>query len=92
MVDKSPKCSKLRNYVRFKVEFETEKCLFSNITKLERSHIAQSISEILLLRVETGRYIGLQLYERLCQICYQNSVEDEIRFLFCCQAYVSSDS
>ena len=39
------------------------------------------------LRVETGRYIGLTLNKRTCQICYSDETEDEMHFLFNCPRF-----
>ena len=52
------------------------------MTKLEKSHFAQFRCGILPLRVETGRYSGLSVHERTCNICNSNETEDEIHFLF----------
>ena len=79
--------SKLRTYREFKSEFKTEKYLLSNMTKLEKSHFAQFRCGILPLRVETGRYSGLSVHERTCNICNSNETEDEIHFLFKCACY-----
>ena len=79
--------SKLRTYREFKSKFKTEKYLLSNMTKLEKSHFAQFRCGILPLRVETGRYSGLSVHERTCNICNSNETEDEIHFLFKCACY-----
>ena len=79
--------SKLRTYRQFKSLYSTEKYLLSNLTKLERSHFAQFRCGILPLRVETGRYAGLSVQDRLCNICNLNETEDEIHFLFKCPCY-----
>lgn len=79
--------SKLRTYIQFKAEYSTEKYLFSNLTKCERSHLAQFRCGILPLRVETGRYVGLNVNERICKMCDDNVTEDEIHFLFKCSKY-----
>ena len=52
------------------------------MTKLEKSHFAQFRCGILPLRVETGRYSGLKVHERVCHICNTTETEDEIHFLF----------
>ena len=42
---------------------------------------------ILPLNIETGRYIRKELNERLCLLCYQNSIENEHHFLLSCLAH-----
>ena len=79
--------SRLRTYREFKYEFKTEKYLLSNLTKLEKSHFAQFRCGILPLRVETGRYSGLGVHERTCNICKSNETEDEIHL--CLNVYVT---
>jgi hypothetical protein len=79
--------SKLRTYIKFKSDYNTEKYLLANLTKVERSHLAQFRCGILPLRVETGRFVGLNQNDRLCQICHNNEVEDESHFLLKCSAY-----
>ena len=78
---------KLRTYKQFKSEYSTEKYVLSTLSKTEKSHFAQFRCAILPLRVETGRYIGLTLNERTCQICYSDETEDAIHFLFNCPRY-----
>ena len=74
----------LRNYKQFKSEYCTEKYVLSTLSKTEKSHLAKFRCEILPLRVETGRYIGLTLNKRTCQICYSDETEDVMHFLFNC--------
>ena len=57
------------------------------MTKFEKSHFAQFRCGILPLRVETGRYSGLSVHERTCNICNSNENEDDIYFLFKCSCY-----
>ena len=43
---------------------------------------------ILPLRIETGRwYQGLDVNQRLCEICKNGDIEDEVHFLIRCNAY-----
>jgi hypothetical protein len=49
--------------------------------------MAQLRMGILPIRVETGRFTNLKLNDRLCQICHDQKVEDELHFLFTCDAY-----
>ena len=61
--------SKLRTYRTFKTTFSQEKYLTINLSKVERSHLAQLRFGILPLRIETGRYIGERPEDRLCRLC-----------------------
>ena len=78
---------KLRTYITFKNEYKAEKYLQMNLTRSERSYIAQFRCGILPLRIETGRYIGEQIEHRVCILCNRNETEDEIHFLFSCPLY-----
>ncbi|XP_062571211.1 uncharacterized protein LOC134233241 [Saccostrea cucullata] len=60
---------KLRTYVTIKSTFEQEEYVKLNLSKTERSHLAQLRCGILPLRVETRRYIGERPKERVCQFC-----------------------
>ena len=53
--------------------------------KNERSIMCQFRSGVLPLRIETGRFIGEALNQRLCWLCNTDAVEDE--FLFECALY-----
>ena len=46
-----------------------------------------TISGVLKLQVETGRYIGTIREERICQCCNMNVVETEYHFFMCCPVY-----
>ena len=76
--------SKLRTFVTFKSNYETETNLKLNICKAERSHFRCAV---LPLKIETGRFLGLSVEDRLCQVCDQNAVENEIHFLLHCTLY-----
>lgn len=49
---------KLRTYKTFKNDFGLENYVSFNLSKAERSHMAQLRSGILPLRIETGQYVG----------------------------------
>ena len=57
---------KLRNYVKFKQNINVEDYVISNISRYQRSLLAQLRMGILPLNIETGRYIRKELNERLC--------------------------
>ena len=75
---------KLRTYLQFKGNFRTEDYVLLNLSKYERSIVAQFRCGILPLRIETGRYINESVNERLCKFCSSNAVEDEMHFLIYC--------
>ena len=59
-----------------------------NLTRSQRSIVAQFRSGTLPLRIETGRFTGLKIEERLCLICKDNiSIETETHFLLECSHY-----
>lgn len=78
---------KLRTYKQFKTEYKSELYVTSNLDKFERSLIAQLRLGILPLHIETGRYVNLKPEERICKMCSQNNIEDELHFLFQCDLY-----
>ena len=78
---------KLRTYKLFKSEFKTSNSVFIN-HRVKRSLLAQFRYGILPLRIETGRwYRGIDLDQRICEICKNGDVEDEVNFLLKCNAY-----
>ena len=55
--------------------------------KFERSLIAKFRCGILQLNVELGRFNQTRLEDRLCKICEEGFVEDEIHFVCVCSKY-----
>ena len=78
---------KLRNYTKFKQDIHTEEYVVSNISRSQRSYLAQIRMGILPLNVETGRYLRKPLNERLCLMCTEREIEDECHFLCLCPSY-----
>ncbi len=78
---------KLRTYRSFKTEMGTASHLNCNLPKFQRSLISQLRLGILPIRIETGRFTGLNEAERLCQLCTQNQIENEAHFMFDCNLY-----
>ena len=78
---------KLRTYWTFKHSYTTEPYLLCNIRHKYRSVTARLRNGTLPLRIETGRYTGLQPEDRKCTLCSDNVVEDEIHFVFDCSLY-----
>ncbi|CAG2193349.1 unnamed protein product [Mytilus edulis] len=81
------KVSKLRTYIKLKTMVEQESYIKLNLSKSQRSCVAQLRCGILPLRIETGRYIGEQREERICNFCTENSIEDESHFVLDCSLY-----
>lgn len=79
--------SKLRTYTSFKTEFETEKYVSLSMKRNERSLLARLRCGILPLRVETGRYIGERVEDRLCRFCTDQCIENEPHFVVKCSFY-----
>lgn len=84
-----PSSDKLRTYITFKSEYNTEPYVLMNVTKRERSVTAQFRCGTLPLRIETGRFKRPkeEIEDRLCKLCTLNCVEDETHFLFYCSLY-----
>ena len=81
---------KLRTYIKFKTDFGTEQYLKLNLSKYERSLFCQLRCGVLPLAIETGRYRGLPENERICLLCENNTVENEIHFICNCPLYVDN--
>ena len=86
-VNKTQSVSKLRTCRQIKTVFGTKNYLLSTLSKGEKSYFAQFRCGILRLRVETGRYIGLNANERICTLCTSNEIEDEMHLLLKCSLY-----
>ena len=80
---------KLRTYILFKHAFIVEKYVQLNLSRSERSLLAQLRSGTLPLHIETGRYVNTPVDERWCLCCRSQSVESELHFIFDCTLYDS---
>ena len=78
---------KLRYYNMYKCNREKEEYLSYNITRYQRSLMAQFRFGILPLEIEVGRFRDIPLCNRICLMCNLNVVEDEIHFLCECKRY-----
>ena len=78
---------KLRTYIRFKCNYDTEKYVKSFLSKSLRSIMAQFRFGILPLKIETGRFTGDAIQKRICDFCDLNEIEDELHFLVQCPQY-----
>jgi hypothetical protein len=83
-VKKKPK---LRFYTQFKTELKPEPYVITNLSPVERSHLAQLRLGILPIAVEIGRYRSIPLKDRKCLLCNDGSIEDEKHILFDCSMY-----
>lgn len=77
---------KLRTYNKYKTSHGPDKYLKLNLSRLERSLVAQFRLGILPLNIEAGRFRRLKLEDRICPICH-DGIEDECHFLFTCPLY-----
>ena len=77
---------KLRTYIQVHNFDHVQTLVKSDLSRYQRSLLSQLKFGILPLKIETDRYQGIPLEERICKICNSNSVEDEFHFLFHCTA------
>ncbi len=80
--------SKLYILASIKTELGVEPFVRLNISRYERSILAQLRYGILQIQLETGRYSNEKRENRLCKICSGGVVEDQSHFVFHCPAYV----
>ena len=78
---------KLRYCTQLKSDIETEKYLEINLTRRQRSLVAQLRLGILPLSLATGRYFRIPIEMRYCKTCKQNIIEDPVHFLCECSEY-----
>ena len=78
--------NKLRTYRLFKQDYEREPYLMKIMPWRHRRALAQFRCGTAPLRVETGRYEGLALNQRLCYCC-ETETEDELHVITKCPAY-----
>ena len=76
----------LRKYKLVKTEYETEQCFRMIMPKSHRYAFAKLRSGVAPLRIETGRYEGLRVNERICPFC-KDCTEGEFHVLFRCPLY-----
>ena len=78
---------KLDSYVKLKNNFQCEEYL----TLINNFEFRRGITRLRIsshrLKIETGRYIGLERDKRICEKCNLNVVENEIHFLIDCPFY-----
>ena len=80
--------NKLRSYTLFKSEFLTEHYCTLILPKSHRGALAKFRFGVAPIRLETGRYEGLPIEDRICPFCNDDvSVEDEKHVLLYCPLY-----
>ena len=72
---------KLRTCVPYKKLYHTKEYVNQLLLKRHRSVFAQFRCGILPIRIETGRFVGIPADFRLCEICRDNVIEDEVQCL-----------
>ena len=80
---------KLRTYCKFKHDMKLEKYVTFNISRYEHSLFCQLRIGILPLELETGRYKGVEVANRICKLCNENEVETEEHFIMECTRYIN---
>ncbi len=73
--------SKLRTYIKFKEQFETEQHIKMGVSCCKRSLIAQFRMGVLPVAIETGRFKSIPVEERVCVLCNMKDIEDEMHML-----------
>ena len=81
------KYPKLDLLVNIKHNFGTEKYLEMDLDRYDKSLLSQFRYGILPIEIETGRYRGLDRKDRLCTLCNEGVVEDQIHFALKCPTY-----
>ena len=84
------KQSKLRLYTKLKDSYSTELYVSKNMSRSCRSFIAQLRTGTLPINIEIGRFQQKAIEERICPGCNDDSVEDEIHFIFKCPLYAGT--
>lgn len=78
---------KLRTFIQFKQDMETEDYVKKISSRHARSLLSQFRHGILPLKIETGRFINTDVADRICELCQNHQVEDEFHFLCVCPLY-----
>ena len=77
---------KLRSFIQIHDFNNIQTLVKSNVSRYQRSLLTQVKFGILPLKIETDRYQGIPLDERICKLCDSDSIEDEVHFMFHCNA------
>ncbi len=82
--------SKLRNYAKFKLKVGYERYLSSMKSVTKRTAVTKIRLSNHDLMIEKGRHQGLELNQRHCPLCLENSeylLEDELHLLLVCNTF-----
>ena len=82
--------NKRRSYNTFQTYFEAEAYVQANLHRAQRRALAQFRAWVAPLALETGRYQGVSVQERLCFHCKsldRQNVEDEKHVILTCPLY-----
>ena len=78
---------KFYSYSLLKSNYVFEKYITIDIPKPIRSMMAMVRCRVVSLRLDTGRYKGETVEDRICSMCYLNEVETEKHFWMKCPCY-----
>jgi hypothetical protein len=79
--------TKLDRYRVIKTELKYESYLDCGSKRAEVADFVQCRGGVAKLRIETGRWIGLQRGERVCEFCESGEVEDEVHMMTRCSRW-----
>ena len=77
---------KLRSFIQVHNFDHIQTLVKSDVSRYQRSLLSQLKFGILPLKIETDRYQGIPLEQRICKLCSTNSIESEFHFMFHCPA------
>ena len=82
---------KLRTYklLNCNVQLQAASYVKFNLTISQRSVLAKMRTGTFPLNIETGRYRGIAVENRLCELCDGHQIENEKHFVLHCPAYKS---
>ena len=76
--------SKLCTFIKT-FDYEENKILVkANLDRRKRSLVMKYKSGVFPIRLKTGRYKGVKEEKRVCQVCNNGAIENEIHFTFKC--------
>ena len=80
----------LKTNLIWEMEWYLQTNITINLSPAERSILAQYRTGTLSLQIELGRFSQTKLEERLCKICNNECVEDELHFALFCPMYMTA--